>query len=276
MGAARTFLPTDEPCSYTFFFVEWWFPVNPKKFHTWLQNPFSWQLPIILADSMLFSNSASLSMELAQDDAIIRYTLDGQDVTANSSSYLEPLELASTTEVKVRAFHSEFKPSESQSLVVRKLEKNISSASVKILPQPNSNYPGDGAVTLIDTQKGSLNFRKGKFWLGFQENQITADLKFSESTVINSLIVSVLQDHDSWIFAPKTIKASTNGRQIGAIVIEKPDSPKKKKLLFIEVPVQKGSYQDLTITITPLPQIPEWHQGKGTLPWVFMDEIMVE
>lgn len=232
--------------------------------------------PNIQVDSMLFNQTAFLSLELSQDDAQIRYTLDGSKVDKNALVYKGPFQLSATTEVKVRAFHPKFSPSDSQTVVVRKLGRNISSAKISVFPEPHSNYPGDGVKTLIDGQKGGFNFRKGKFWLGFQEKQISAELKFSEDIAMGSVVVSVLHDHDSWIFAPKTITVASNGKPIGAISMDQVDQPQKKKLLFMEVPVQKGSYQQLTITITPLHEIPEWHPGKGTLPWVFIDEIMVE
>ncbi|PWL39487.1 hypothetical protein DKG77_01220 [Flagellimonas aquimarina] len=233
-------------------------------------------LPIVHIDSSLFRNSALVKVDLAYDNAILRYTTDGSNVTENASSYGAPLKITTTTHLKVRAFHKDFKPSEELAMVIRKMSKDISNAAININPGPNENYKGSGENTLIDGLKGTVNFRNGAKWLGFQENEIVVDLKFSEPILVEKLIMSVLQDQGSWIFLPASISVKSKKGNIGAIELNSGDEAKSKTMDFIEVPVQKEKYSELTITISSLKEIPGWHPGKGTLPWVFVDEIIVE
>lgn len=232
--------------------------------------------PMVHVDSLLFRNSALMNIDLAYDNTILRYTTDRSGVTENSPRYKSPLKLKATTYLKVKAFHEDFKPSDEQELIVRKMSKDISKAKVNISPEPNENYKGSGANSLIDGLKGTVNFRNGGKWLGFQENEIVVDLNFPEPTFVENVIVSVLQDQGSWIFSPASISIKSAKGDIGAIELESSAEANSKTMDFIEIPVQKEKYNELTITISSLKEIPDWHQGKGTLPWVFVDEIIVE
>lgn len=232
--------------------------------------------PRIEVDSVLFETTASVVLNLADDGALIKYTLDGSEVTESSHEYKEVLQLGSTMEIKAKAFHPNYLASKEQTVTVRKLGANISAATIEVDPVPHTNYPGEGAKTLVNRKKGTLNFRKGKNWLGFQENEIKVNLDFHEKLTVNKLTISTLQDQNSWIFAPQGVSVQSNGKKIGDTGKLDSGEAGKKKMLFLEVPVEKGSYQELTISISALPQIPDWHAGKGTLPWLFIDEIIVE
>lgn len=232
--------------------------------------------PIVHVDSSLFRSSALVKVDLGYENAILRYTTDGNSVTENAPRYESPLKLINTTRLKVKAFHENFKPSKEQELVIRKMGKDISNAAINIMPGPNENYKGNGTNTLIDGLKGTVNFRNGTRWLGFQENEIVLKLQFSEPTLVEKVVVSVLQDQGSWIFSPASIDVKSARGSVGAIKLSSSDEAKSKTMDFVEIPVQKEKYKELTITISSLKEIPDWHSGKGTLPWVFVDEIIVE
>nr|WP_299382858.1 chitobiase/beta-hexosaminidase C-terminal domain-containing protein [Allomuricauda sp.] len=232
--------------------------------------------PRIIVDSSLFNQSATLHVRLDEADAELRYTLDGNPVTTNATLYTEPVVLDKTTPIRVKAFHPKFTASEEQELTVRKLERDISQATVKVTPDPHANYPGEGAKSLHDGLKGTTNFRQGKYWLGFQSEQITVTMGFKEDTPIQKLILGTLRDQGSWIFVPHSITVGSNGIEVGSVVLDESTKEGPKELRFIDIPIEKEINQEITITINSLSEIPEWHPGKGTLPWFFIDEIMVE
>ncbi|MEM9648685.1 MAG: chitobiase/beta-hexosaminidase C-terminal domain-containing protein [Bacteroidota bacterium] len=232
--------------------------------------------PKILADSVLFREMATITLHLEEEDALIKYTLDGSGVDADSQTYSGPIQVYHTATVKAKAFHPAYRTSETQAIAVRKQKGNLSGVEAKLHTEPHVNYPGNGAASLVDGQKGSTNFRNGNHWLGFQKNRITTDLRFPERRNVESIIVSVLQDQGSWIFSPETITITVLGNQIGTLDFKESAQAGEKKMLFLEVPVTTGKYKELTITIEPLSEIPDWHQGKGTKPWVFIDEIWAE
>ncbi|WP_165769915.1 chitobiase/beta-hexosaminidase C-terminal domain-containing protein [Flagellimonas pacifica] len=232
--------------------------------------------PKIEADSILFKNSASVKIDLAYEGVTIRYTLDGSSVTSNSLIYETPLTINSNAQLKVKAFHSDFKPSEELGMVIRKMKKDISKTEISVDPEPNQNYYGNGAKTLIDGQKGTVAYRNGNKWLGFQSKNVEVYLKFPEPIALEKIMLSALQDQGAWIFMPRSITINAEGNPVGAIEVKNSANTDRVKMNFIEIPLKKRKYKELTITITSLDEIPEWHQGKGTLPWSFLDEILVE
>jgi len=136
-----------------------------------------------------------------------------------------------------------------------------------LTPEAHENYPATGAASLIDLQKGTLNFRAGRFWSGLQAEEVVVRLNFERT---------LLSDHNSWIFLPKQIEVWNEDELVGAIDLNKPESAEKSALKSIAVNVTPKEYKGLKIKILNHKNIPNWHAGKGTPPWLFMDEIFVE
>lgn len=232
--------------------------------------------PMIQVDSLLFKNSTLAHILLREEGAIVRYTLDGSEVSANSQVYQSPIALKETLQLKARAFHPDYQPSETTSITTRKIQKDLRTAEIQIQPKPSETYSASGTKTLIDGQKGSLNFRQGNFWLGFQEPEISVSLNFEQPMEIRKVIVSILNDQDSWIFLPQKFMVSASGKTLGSVVVDSCDEKELKHTDFVEIAITPDSYSELTVKIAPMEGIPEWHAGKGTPPWTFIDEILIE
>ncbi|MEO1485543.1 MAG: chitobiase/beta-hexosaminidase C-terminal domain-containing protein [Bacteroidota bacterium] len=232
--------------------------------------------PIIQIDSLLFKESASATLQLRQEGATLRYTLDGSDVSTSAALYQSPIVLKETVELKAKAFHSDFQASETAAITTRKVKSDLGAAEIQIQPNPSKTYSASGRKTLIDGQKGSTNFRRGNFWLGFQESEILVSLSLEQPTKINKVVVSVLNDQDSWIFLPQKLTVVSNGISVGSKVLENCAEKTSKQTKFVEVDIAPGAYSTLLLTLSAMEGIPEWHAGKGTPPWTFIDEILIE
>ncbi|MGW9685031.1 chitobiase/beta-hexosaminidase C-terminal domain-containing protein [Flagellimonas sp. 2504JD1-5] len=232
--------------------------------------------PKIEVDSLLFIETAHVKLYSGSDEVDIRYTLDGSEVTSNSLSYTEPVTVSSTTNLKVKAFHPDFNASEVVDRTIIKMAKDISGATISIQPEAHASYKALGPNTLIDRRKGEFNFRSGNRWLGFQTNETVVNLEFSEAIFMEKALVGLLQDHGSWIFLPEAIEIQASDKTIGQLKLKPAENGDRKKMGFMEITVEKGEYNQITIIIHALQGIPEWHPGKGTMPWTFVDEILIE
>nr|WP_298793525.1 chitobiase/beta-hexosaminidase C-terminal domain-containing protein [uncultured Allomuricauda sp.] len=232
--------------------------------------------PKIDVDSLLFNKTAHIQLYAGSDEANIRYTMDGSEVTSDSPVYAAPITVSTTTHLKVKAFHPDFNASETVKGTIIQMKKDISGASVSVTPEAHENYKANGPNTLIDGRKGGVNFRNEARWLGFQTAETIINLDFSDSEPMEKVLVGLLQDHGSWIFLPDAIEVTTSGKSIGKLKLEPSENGESKKMGFTEVPIEKGEYDQITITIYALNGIPEWHPGKGTMPWTFVDEILIE
>jgi hypothetical protein len=233
--------------------------------------------PRIQTDSLLFNTSATVAAVFNMEGATIRYTVNGSDVTSDAQVYQNPLIVNEPTEFNFRAFHPDYVPSKTVSMRLLKVKKDVSNAKVSLTPEADSNYPGNGGKGLVDLQKGTTQFRAGNHWMGLQGEQIKIVLDFENETTISNLIVSSLNDHGSWIFLPKEITVFGDGKEkIGSISLPMPTAVEPKGISLLDVPVLTGSYKSIEIQIDLLETIPQWHQGTGTAPFFFIDEILVE
>ncbi len=232
--------------------------------------------PRIQIDSILFKDSALVTLNSGVEGSVMRYSTNGSEVSEKSMLYQRPLSLSATAHLKIRTFHPEYQSSEVREQFIYKIQNDISGANIRVFPDPNENYEGDGSKTLVDNLRGTVNFRNGKRWLGFQVSEINIDLELSEATTVEKVVLGTLLDQGSWIFLPDSIKISSSGSSVGTLKLVNSGRANNKKVDFVEIPIQKGSYKKLNITIVPLREIPDWHPGKGTMPWVFLDEVLIE
>ena len=232
--------------------------------------------PILSVDSMLFKNSATLSLHFGFPDSQIRYTLDGKDVDSNSPIYTAPIVVTQAATLKAKAYHPDFRASDPVTLHVEKLTHDISQATVTLTPLPHDNYKGSGAQGLVDMQKGGLHFRGNDAWLGFQANPITITIAFKKALELSTITLSCLQNQGGWIFGPQKIEVLSGPETLGETFIENVGEPQENRMAMLAVPIKKGTYAQLTLQVYPMNEIPQWHQGKGSAPWLFIDEILVE
>jgi hypothetical protein len=232
--------------------------------------------PKLTIDSVLFKNSARLTADFMVEGAKIYYTSDGSHVDETSLVYENSISITKSGAYKFKTYHPDYKPSQQIGVTVIKTNYTAGALRAQVSPPPHKNYPGKGSVSLIDFKKGTHQFRNGNEWLGFQSPSITIDLNFNKEQEISKIILSTLKDHNAWIFKPESITASSSLKKIGEISLKAPIEAEQTQLAFIEIPVKKGSYSNLEIQINQLEEIPSWHQGKGTAPFFFIDEILVE
>lgn len=226
--------------------------------------------PNIEVSETFFDALTKVSLDLDVTGVELRYTLTGEEVTKHSALYQGPIELSNSATIKAKAFHSDYQTSEAVNVRVFKTTKE-ETISWSYTPDPASQYSGQGAKSLADFRKGSMNFRDGH-WLGFSGDTIVFEV--DTKTQIKQLTLSVLEDHGSWIFAPTRIEVWQGPKQTGTWMEESPDTFAPKSFQFIEVPLDspvRGTTQLLVI----MEKIPDWHDGKGTTPWLFIDEIFI-
>lgn len=230
--------------------------------------------PVINIDSVLFTQQASIAILKPDSKATIRYTSDGTVVTKKSLLCSDSLLLSENEDVKFKAFHPDFKPSETVSISVRKVNSFMNPQIQETSTQAKAPYEGKGLNALVNHKKGELDFRANQEWLGYQNEVIELQLKFEETTYCHQIILSTLSDHNSWIFNPGKLELVQNNEVLAFEEIAQPSSKEKPSFQFLELPVM-DSLKEVTLKIY-MDEIPDWHSGKGTLPWFFMDEMIVE
>lgn len=225
--------------------------------------------PRIIASTMVIDSFVTIKVDRNMDGTTIFYSDDGTEPTKESIEFRGELKVKEPKELKFRAFHRTFKTSETASLKLYK--KGHSPSSIKWVTAPNKKYNGSGETTLIDSQKGSLEFNT-PFWSGF-DTIAKATVNFEKKPFIKSIDIGYLNDPGSWIFPPSEIEIIVNNNKIDKLnfQLEPLAGMADRALMSYNVPIN-SEVSEVSIMVKNVEQIPDWHDGKGNKAWLFMDE----
>lgn len=233
--------------------------------------------PAIDNEEQIISEPVPLKMKHVIRNVSIRYTLDGSEPDSSSKEYKNDLVIDRSLTVRAKAFKEGWKSSD---VLERSFFRSTYKAdTAELLKKPNDQYKGDGALTLMNLEKGDLNFRSGK-WLGYKENPMESMLYFKKAVKLSSVSVSALVDIPSYIMPPKKIEI-WGGRNKGKLVLLKtlqPDQPAGDKpgyLFGYNLQFDSTEVDCLKLVVVPVSKLPSWHRGKGEKGWVFIDEIFL-
>jgi hypothetical protein len=179
--------------------------------------------------------------------------------------------------VKVKAFSKDFLPSETVSATFINDGKAIRKIQFS---KPNEAYANAKPTILNDNVGGIVNYRSGT-WLGYDNDTVKITVDLVKKEKINSVLINLLQDQNSWIFMPQAVfvyyyddvqkKYLTAGKQTFSS-----DEPGAKQCVAQEIrPSTPINAQKLKLVLLPIKKIPDWHNGKGNHGWLFIDEIKV-
>lgn len=233
--------------------------------------------PAIDNEEQIVVGPVPLQMKHVIQNVSIRYTLDGSEPDSNSTEYKNDLLIDRSLTVRAKAYKKGWKSSD---VLERSFFRSAYKAdTAELLTKPNDQYKGDGATTLINLEKGDLNFRSGK-WLGYKENGMEAMLYFKKGVQLSSVAVSALVDMGSYIMPPQKIEVwGRKGK--GKMVLLKtlqPDQPAGNKPSYLfgyNLQFNSTEVDCLKLVVMPLSKLPAWHPGKGQQAWVFVDEIFL-
>ncbi|GAB5524063.1 MAG: chitobiase/beta-hexosaminidase C-terminal domain-containing protein [Roseivirga sp.] len=142
---------------------------------------------------------------------------------------------------------------------------------------PKGSYKAKGVSTLFDLRKGSENFRDGE-WLGFNGDDLIVDVELKQSREISSVFISTMDDIGSWIFPPTALEV-WGGSEAGKLTklqeleFTRPEGPEPKHMIIHELNFDAQKLKHIQVRAKNYGTLPEWHPGKDTPAWLFIDEI---
>lgn len=227
-------------------------------------------------ESGLYYESTLARFDVSHPDCDIRFTINGSDPDVNSKIFTKPIGLIESKVVKAAAFKNE----SSSRIITIDYRKIIKVDDISCKYEPNSNYGGNGAKTLLNLQFGSGNYKDGE-WLGFQGSDLEAILRFDMYTNLKSVAIGVLNKKGSWIFLPDEIivLASLDGsnyKEIGRTTTENISKFEKSGRAEIKIGITPVKTKFLKVIAKNIGVCPAGHSGEGKPAWLFVDEIIIE
>lgn len=234
--------------------------------------------PAIYFSNSFLTKPETVTLESSLREVAIHYTLDGSTPTTSSPRYTKPLVISNSTTLQAVTFKAGWKESAAAVAEFVKLQTRI--ANVKLKTPPSARYAGHGPSTLIDMKKASTNFDDG-MWLGFEHDDLEAQLDLGGSKPLRKISVSCLEDMNSWIFFPTAVEffVSQDGAQyqsVGSVKYGIPQRDTQATARFFSTPVQNVAARYVKVKIKNVGLCPAWHKGAGGKAWLFADEIVVE
>ena len=161
----------------------------------------------------------------------------------------------------------------------RILEHPSLGVGIEYLTSPSSSYNSGGDLTLVDGIVGAKPWR-GNEWVGFREKEIELIVDLGAKKNMEAIDLNFLSDQGSWIHYPESVQfeISSNKKKWKLLKNATIQLYGKKMSLGRHLPFgasigKKGRY--LKIRIKPWVQIPNGLPGAGSLPWTFMDELII-
>lgn len=231
-------------------------------------------LPVAHYKSTLFEDSMALDFARGYPGSVVRYTTDGSLPDERSPIFTGRHYLTSDAIIKAGAFHAELKKSPVITLDFMRVPQPDDVKKITIIPEPDEKYKGQGAKSLIDLNKGGLNFKEAS-WMGFSDREIEITIDFDQPRKVSKVILSTMADHGSWIFLPGEIEVSS-GPKLFTANFKIPEKQEEKRLEYLVLSFDEIKTDRLQILIRNLAALPDWHPGAGNAPWFFMDEIVIK
>lgn len=234
--------------------------------------------PLIMIEEDIFTDSVLVKFVINFRGVDIFYTLDGTPPDSTSTKYSEPFYLTKTSNIQVIAKKEGWGTSmPAQKSVVR---AKYQIAEIKLNKKPNDRYKAEGAPSLANFKKGTVNFTEGE-WLGYEKSGVTATLDMGKNLEVSNVSVSALESTGSYIFFPKQINVliSTNGKNFQKVA-QKPipttAGPEPAVIKNFILPFETQNARYIKVEIKSNLVNPSWHPAPGAPCWIFVDEIMVE
>jgi len=237
------------------------------------KHEFSLAQPKFKVEQILFDQSATFTLELDHEGTEFFYTIDGSEPTRKSRKYVGRVSVYESTIIKARAFHKEYNPSPIIVQSLFKIAPEMNAVKAIWLTDPNEKYPGAGSVSLTDRKLGTMNFSSGNAWTGFVEKEVFIHVISNEKTSAKNLCLSILENHGAWIFAPIKIELYADGECVASESFPLADKEQAASTKFLSVELPETHHKLYSVKIISADAIPDWHQGAGTKPWLFVDEL---
>ena len=271
---------------YASFNLKWLTGDHSAKEKPWIQKYISPKLiaeqevrlstPKLQAPSTIFEKYIDVKITYEYPEATLHYTLNGTPPTKKDRRVLGPISINSSSVLKVVAYHPSIQKSEVASAVFTKVPSISNNIDiVKLETSPSSKYPGLGAEGIFNLKSGTLSFHD-KEWMGFDQDSIVISINLKNEQLIKSISIHSLRDQGAWIFFPSKIKISSDFHtEQHEIQGNSSKGTLLAEFLTLEMK-EKRKLKDFKLTIFPLANIPDWHPGKGSRAWTFIDEILIE
>lgn len=209
----------------------------------------------------------------------IRYTTNGSEPDANSNLYNQAFACTQSSTIKAAAFEASERVSETSQ--IEYLHHKATGKLVNYNKKYSPKYNAGGDLGLVD---GLFGFEEtiANGWQGFLGKEVIITIDLGEEIQINSISAGFLTDQNQWIFQPDQVvfEISTDSTSFQEVYNERFSASRVQAVVQTTtrpaVSEIEGQARYVRMKVFNDQAIPDWHGGAGTMPWIFIDEIVVD
>ncbi len=224
----------------------------------------------VLGKSEIKDGVLYMNLKTNSNTKTIRYTLDGTEPNINSTIYKEPLLIDKSVTINAASFNEKSQVSGVFNETV-KMHKAVGK-KITFDVAPSEKYNAGGNAALINGISGSNKRYGDDQWLGFDGKDVEITIDLGKKMNVNSITTRFNNQVGSWIYAPSQVVVSFPGND-EFLPIEMEQSEEKIVDLKLETKIVT---RYIKLKVMNYGIIPDGKQGAGHLPWLFIDEIIVE
>lgn len=217
----------------------------------------------------------NVQLSTMADDPIY-YTLDGQDPTEKSLKYTKPFTIDQSVVLKTMAVH----PDRTSKISVDTIRFNKATLKPVVLLQPNeSRFSPDGPVVLVDGRNGNYSFDTGA-WLTVAGNDLEAVINMQAETILRSASVHVYVRKDAWLFDARGFSVSVssdnkNYKEVASQEYKQMQESDSDGIIEHELSFDPCKATYVKIKVISEKSMPDWHWDAGKVPFLLVDEIIL-
>ena len=229
-----------------------------------------------------FLKNDSLFVELIPADKNLKLNYQfTHGVRNNARTYTKPFAIETNRTVYVQSFKNE-KPYFCVIDFSMAYHKGLK-GKINYETDYNQWYTAGGENGLIDGKLGGYDSRDGN-WQGFWGNDAKIRVDFDDFQYSKEIIMNFYQYSNSWIFVPKKVEIwhsedNIKWNRFGDLEVLSKTDPKKRGKTIEEIVYtakKEIKFKHLSIRVTNLGKVPNWHEAAGSDAWIFMDEIQIK
>ncbi|KPK28490.1 MAG: hypothetical protein AMJ61_02250 [Desulfobacterales bacterium SG8_35_2] len=234
-------------------------------------------VPKIDPDQPFFIDPLSVRFDHPLKDINILFTLDGKDPGPGASIFSNSLLIDHTCKFKFMASKEGWENSLIDSVMFFKTLNGPDSLGLRYPPDPQ--YLGKGENALFDLKKGTFNLSDSA-WIGFQKNKMVLFCQWEKELILKSITLSSFINTGIHVFPPSQIEVTggspDNQERLGVCYPSPIKRNERSGYSYISCPLEPKPITHLLIIVTPLSELPEWHDAWGNPGWFFVDEVILE
>jgi hypothetical protein len=234
-------------------------------------------VPLLKNKSRVLSPGEDVILKHNLPGTIVRYTIDGTDPDSVASPlYEKPLTVGDYTVVKAKAYKDGWLSSDVGEFIF--FRKKFTPDSVKLLKPASERYKGEGGKTLIDGNKGLVNYYRHPAWIAFKENDLVAEFAFEkQQPSIHNITLSYVRNSYTICMPPHEMQVwAGNDRQnlklVGKVNPPEGEHPSSPRIEGVSMEIPPGNYKYYRLVAKPLKKLEKGNPKKRDI-WLMVDEV---